>query len=96
MPIYRYRCEACGKEEEIFFRKTSSAEKEQSCSSCGGRLEKIIAPAAVMFKGSGFYITDYAKGHNGSKPADHKEDTLRVDSSNKESKTESSEPAAAK
>ena len=90
MPIYRYRCEKCGKEEEIFFRKTSASEKEQNCSSCGGRLEKIIAPAAIMFKGSGFYITDYAKGHNGSKPADHKDTSLRVDSSNKESKVETS------
>ena len=63
MPIYCYKCKKCGKHEEIFYRNTEASEREHRCDDCGGLLEKIMAPAAVIFKGSGFYETDYKHQH---------------------------------
>ncbi len=62
MPIYEYKCIECGYEfEEIL--KFSDPEIK-TCPKCGGRVEKKISAPAVQFKGSGWYITDYAKKNN--------------------------------
>jgi putative FmdB family regulatory protein len=59
MPIYEYKCLACGYEfEEI---QKFSDPVINICPKCGGRVEKKISAPAVQFKGSGWYITDYAK-----------------------------------
>jgi len=58
MPTYSYICEECNKEIEVFQRIT--AEPLSTCQNCGGRLrKKISGGAGLVFKGSGFYITDY-------------------------------------
>ena len=59
MPIYEYRCDACGSTLEMF-QKFSDAPLE-TCEVCGGQLRKVLHPVAVHFKGSGFYTTDYAR-----------------------------------
>ncbi|MCC7371459.1 MAG: FmdB family transcriptional regulator [Chloroflexi bacterium] len=69
MPIYTYECQSCD----------STLEKRQSFSddpltvheSCGGSLRRVIHPAGIVFKGSGFYNTDYksSTGSNGSSDA---------------------------
>ena len=59
MPIYEYRCDACGSTFEVF-QKFSDAPLE-TCEVCGGQLRKVLHPVAVHFKGSGFYTTDYAR-----------------------------------
>ena len=64
MPTYEYRCKACGHELELFQSMTASPKKK--CPSCGkSALERRIgAGAAILFRGQGFYQTDYrSKGY---------------------------------
>jgi putative FmdB family regulatory protein len=61
MPTYEYRCPK-GHEFEHFFRSINSAESTMKCPECGEVAErKISAGSGLLFKGSGFYITDYGK-----------------------------------
>jgi putative FmdB family regulatory protein len=64
MPIYGYRCSECQHELELL-QSMSDAPLTQ-CPQCGGRLQKLLYPVGVHFKGSGFYSTDYKK-NGGSK-----------------------------
>lgn len=58
MPTYTYICEDCGKETEAFQKITD--EPLHTCPECGGKLrKKISGGVGLVFKGSGFYITDY-------------------------------------
>jgi putative FmdB family regulatory protein len=68
MPIYGYRCDQCGHEFEVF-QNMSDAPKTE-CPECQGKLRKQLYPVGVVFKGSGFYTTDYpsaSRSENGSK-----------------------------
>src|SRR5690348_3524404 len=66
MPIYEYRCADCGTHLEKM-QKISDAPLTV-CESCGGKLEKQISRAGFQFKGSGWYVTDYAgKGKSDTK-----------------------------
>ncbi|MCD6462942.1 MAG: zinc ribbon domain-containing protein [Thermotogae bacterium] len=76
MPIYRYVCTTCEREIEVF--QKMSDEPLTVCPHCGGKLVKSIGSVGVIFKGSGFYVTDSKK--NGSKP----ESKATTSSSNKE------------
>lgn len=58
MPIYEYRCEECGHRLEVI-QKFSDPPFTQ-CPNCKGHLSKVLAPPALMFKGSGWYVTDYS------------------------------------
>ena len=60
MPLYEYRCEKCGKTFEII-QKFSDAALEVH-PDCGGRVERLLSAPAFQFKGSGWYVTDYARG----------------------------------
>ncbi len=78
MPTYEYICKNCGYEFEEF--QSISAEPISICPKCKGRVErKISAGAGLVFKGSGFYITDYKNKENNSK------NTKPAKSSNKKS-----------
>jgi len=57
MPIYGYRCDQCGHELEI--RQSMSDEPLRVCPNCMGPLHKMVYPAGIIFKGSGYYTTDY-------------------------------------
>ena len=58
MPTYEYECEACGEKFEIF--QSIKAEPIKKCPKCGKKVRRLIgAGAGVIFKGSGFYATDY-------------------------------------
>jgi putative FmdB family regulatory protein len=59
MPLYEYQCDACGHRFENI-QKFSDPHLE-TCPKCGGRVHKLQSAPAIQFKGSGFYITDYAK-----------------------------------
>jgi putative FmdB family regulatory protein len=66
MPLYEYLCKKCGHRfEEI---KKFSDKQPKKCPECGGVIEQVISAPAVQFKGSGWYVTDYAKkgGASGS------------------------------
>src|ERR1700693_2202538 len=64
MPTYGYRCGSCGHEFEIQQRITEQA--LIACPKCGGKLAKMLYPAGIIFKGSGYYTTDYKGSGNGS------------------------------
>lgn len=68
MPLYEYECAACGGFELI--RKFSDPPLRK-CPRCGRKVEKRPSSPAIQFKGSGWYVTDYArKTSGGEKPAD--------------------------
>ena len=67
MPLYEYECEACGKRFELI-RKFSDPVVE-SCFTCGGSVRKLLSSPAIQFKGTGWYITDYARKASASSPA---------------------------
>lgn len=59
MPIYEYQCEQCGHRFEVI-QKFSDAPREK-CPKCEGTLRKLPPAPAFQFKGTGWYITDYAR-----------------------------------
>jgi putative FmdB family regulatory protein len=67
MPLYDYKCDACGSVFEV--RQKFSEPPLELHPGCGGRVERLISPPAFQFKGTGWYVTDYARkkdGGNGS------------------------------
>ena len=58
MPIYEYECRKCKAHTEAFQKVTDKPLTK--CPKCGGRLDKRISAPAIQFKGSGWYVTDYA------------------------------------
>jgi putative FmdB family regulatory protein len=62
MPLYDYKCLKCAQIFEVKQRITEEPLKH--CPKCNGQLKRIISPAGIIFKGSGFHITDYAKKHS--------------------------------
>jgi putative FmdB family regulatory protein len=64
MPTYGYRCGSCGHEFEIQQRITD--QPLATCPKCGGKLSKMLYPAGIIFKGSGYYTTDYKGSGNGT------------------------------
>jgi len=90
MPLYEYECDACGSRFEKI-RKFSDPPLEV-CVTCGkGPIRKLISSPAIQFKGSGFYITDYAKKSSpGRDPKDTKESKDSSSKDTKESKDSSS------
>ena len=90
MPLYEYECDACGKRFEMI-RKFSDPPLEV-CKECGkGPIRKLLSSPAIQFKGSGFYITDYAqKGKSdgsSSVPAGKTSETTKSDSGGDAGKT---------
>ncbi len=65
MPLYEYACDACGKHFELI-RKFSDPPVE-TCFTCGGPVRKLLSSPAIQFKGTGWYITDYARKGQESK-----------------------------
>ncbi|HEX8811845.1 MAG TPA: FmdB family zinc ribbon protein [Terracidiphilus sp.] len=87
MPLYAYRCTQCGHQYEKV--QKFSAEPEIVCPQCGGPLERPLTAPALQFKGSGWYINDYAP-----KPASGNATKSAADSSSSTAKSEpSSTPA---
>lgn len=59
MPLYEYKCDSCGVTFEVIQRFSDPA--IETCRSCGGPVHKVLSAPAIQFKGSGWYVTDYAK-----------------------------------
>ena len=91
MPLYEYQCQACGRRLERI-QKFSDPPLE-TCPHCGGRLEKLISSPAIQFKGSGWYITDYAR--KGTTSTDSGSSSAK-DSGDKSSSTDKTETPASK
>ncbi len=70
MPLYEYECAECGKR---FERLQKFADPPiETCPACGGHVSRLLSSPAIQFKGSGWYVTDYARpdriGARGSQP----------------------------
>jgi putative FmdB family regulatory protein len=95
MPLYEYECEACGSRFEKI-RKFADPPLEV-CDKCGkGPVRKLISSPAIQFKGSGWYITDYAKKSTAesgdAKPATEKSDKAEPTTAKTESTTTTDPP----
>jgi putative FmdB family regulatory protein len=64
MPRYDYRCNACGHQYEK--REGFSAPSVQECPVCQGEARRLLTPPAIVFKGSGWYVTDSRKSGAGT------------------------------
>jgi putative FmdB family regulatory protein len=68
LPLYEYECVKCGHRFEKIENTSASATKK--CPQCGGKAERLLAAPAIQFKGSGWYVTDYAAKSSGSGSAE--------------------------
>jgi putative FmdB family regulatory protein len=101
MPTYDYKCLKCGREFQEF--QKMSDKPGAKCPKCGGKAERqMSAGGGLVFKGSGFYLTDYGRNaHRKSGPAEKKsesgsESSSGGESSGGESKKPESKPAESK
>lgn len=102
MPIYEYECQSCKHRFEIL-QKMADAPLE-TCERCSGKLVKLLSPAGLMFKGSGWYVTDYSQKmkskeetKTGEAPKKEKEESKKEkkEESKKETGDKTPAPAAA-
>ena len=84
MPIYDYECQKCHHRFEL--KKSFTDDSSAKCPECKGKAKRIITSVPVIFKGSGFYVTDHKK-NNPASTAEKKEETPKP--------AESSKPAVA-
>lgn len=68
MPLYEYKCDSCDAVFEVL--QKFSDEPLKTHENCGGTVHRLISPPAFQFKGTGWYITDYAR-KNGSSAGSH-------------------------
>jgi len=89
MPLYEYKCTSCGKRFELI--QKFSDPPQTACPSCGQTAERQLSAPAIQFKGSGWYITDYARkpapseGRGEGKPDKGTKDSAAKDSGTKDS-----------
>ena len=102
MPLYEYQCKKCG---HIFEKIVKFSDKPiKKCPECGGVVEQTISAPAVQFKGSGWYVTDYAKksqssssSSDGGKDSKESKDSKdSKDSKKDEKKSDSSKESTSK
>jgi putative FmdB family regulatory protein len=89
MPLYEYKCDRCNEVFEVM--QKFSDEPLSVHDNCGGSLEKLLSSPAIQFKGSGWYVTDYAR--KGGSPGKSNGESSSAKS---EAKTESPKPAESK
>ena len=108
VPLYEYQCLKCGKKTEKI--ESVAGPHLKKCPHCGGKVERLQSAPAIQFKGSGWYVTDYAGKSSAKEPAkdtaasdsaasSEKKDTPAKDSSAKESaakETKETKPAKKK
>jgi putative FmdB family regulatory protein len=90
MPIYEYECRKCNARSEVLQRLNDKPPTK--CAKCGGRLERITSAPAIQFKGSGWYVTDYA-GKNGKKGKKSEEKAETGTTNGEKSDTKETSPA---
>ena len=90
MPIYEFECRKCKAHSEVFQKLNDKPPTR--CRKCGGRLERLISAPAIQFKGSGWYVTDYAGNGKKGKPAEEKTESKNATGGDK-SETKEGSPA---
>lgn len=98
MPIYEYRCNSCGKTfEKIEKFSDSPLETHEEC---GGPVERLLSAPALQFKGTGWYVTDYARsggnreGKNGTEAKKDSSSGAKPESSTSSEKSSGTSPAS--
>jgi putative FmdB family regulatory protein len=106
LPLYEYKCEKCGHQFEKIEGHTASETKK--CPKCGAKARRMLSKAAIQFKGSGWYVTDYGKknsspasgeksGDGGTSKSEEKSaESKSNDSKSSESKSSESKPSDSK
>src|SRR5882757_4451664 len=87
MPLYEYECKKCHHRFERIQKFSDPHVKK--CPKCGGPIEQVISAPAVQFKGSGWYVTDYAKKSSAPSSSNSSSNGDSSSSSKKESKSKS-------
>ena len=85
MPIYEYECEKCGIVKEVLQKFSDRPLKK--CNSCSGRLHKLVSHSSFHLKGTGWYVTDYAKKSGGSNTSSKKKEGAPASKSKKSKKS---------
>jgi len=98
VPLYEYECQKCHHRFERIVKFSDPPVKK--CPECGGKLEQLISAPAVQFKGSGWYVTDYAGKGAGSKQSESGEGagtaTAKAEKDGKPAKADTAEKSEAK
>ena len=96
MPTYAYQCGSCGNEFDL--RQGFDASPEQPCPACSGASRRRFSPPTVIYKGSGFYTTDYARkgidsssSSSASSPSSSPSSSATTSSGEKKSDTKSAD-----
>ncbi len=94
MPLYDYACTKCGHTFEV--RHGFDESHDKPCPLCGAPVRRVFNAAPVLFKGSGFYVTDSRRGSAGTKDEKSKSDAPAASKTEKSEKSEKkpAEPAA--
>ncbi|MGA2149168.1 MAG: FmdB family zinc ribbon protein [Bryobacteraceae bacterium] len=85
MPLYEYQCQSCGKTFEViqkFADEPLTVHRE-----CGGVVHRLLSPAALRFKGTGWYVTDYARGNGSASNGSNGHDGGKAESQGAKSET---------
>jgi putative FmdB family regulatory protein len=99
VPLYEYECQKCGRRTEKI--ESVSGPHLKKCPHCGGKVERLPAAPAIQFKGSGWYVTDYAgksakSESSGEKRVAESKETAAKESPAKESASTEKKPAKKK
>ena len=92
MPLYEYQCEACHARFEKI--QKFSDPLVEVCPSCGGKVNKLLSSPAIQFKGTGWYITDYAKKSSTDGGSKNSSSSSSSSTSSSSSDSSSTTPAA--
>ncbi len=84
MPLYEYVCDKCEHRFEVI--QKFSDELVSTCRECGGTVTKQISSPAIQFKGTGWYVTDYARKPSGGEPSKESDTAQKKDASSEEKK----------
>jgi putative FmdB family regulatory protein len=92
MPLYEYQCQACGMRFER--QQHVNDEPVKVCPECGGEVHRLIQPVGIIFRGSGFYVTDNrakssTSGTGGSKKRSEKPEEKESESADRSSDKDS-------
>lgn len=94
MPLYEYQCKKCGHRFEKIQKFSDKPVKK--CPECGGQVEQTISAPAVQFKGSGWYVTDYAKKSHTSSSDSGSKDSKETKKDEKKPETTTKESSSKK
>jgi putative FmdB family regulatory protein len=94
MPLYEYQCKKCHHRFERIQKFSDPHVKK--CPDCGGPVEQMVSAPAVQFKGSGWYVTDYAKKPSGGSSASSNGESGSKKDDKKDSKVEAKPESSTK